>query len=452
MPPAVRAIVSPLREALLGTLRGRGPAQAFAQSVATQILVIALNVATGVLTARLLGPEGRGVLAALVLWPHLFASLALAGVTSSLVFHMRTASPQEVHRVLTAGLVLGGACAAVGAAIGAVLVPQIMADRYAASVIALAVVATLGVTFLDVYTVLLRNAFVALGRVGTANASGWANPALYLVLLLGISATGWLSGETAALGMFAAGALTLAFLCRQLALLWRADTAGLGAWLRRLGAYARRGAPGDAMLTVSAHADRIVLVALIPAAEFGLYAVAYSFSRLLRVIDSGVAYAGLPAMAGRPAAEAKALHDPMFRFVLHAVALGALGALLLGEPALRLLYGAEFAAGAPFLYVLVAEAALGCLGTVLAQLYLASDRPGFLSAVQACSCAVLVVALLILVPLWGALGAAVALAIGAGVRLLGLGLGVKLVLGLRLPRITLDAADLHRLRAGLRRA
>ena len=50
-----------------GVLGGRGTSFAFAQTLLTQFLVLALNVGTGIITARLLGPEGRGAFGAMEL-------------------------------------------------------------------------------------------------------------------------------------------------------------------------------------------------------------------------------------------------------------------------------------------------------------------------------------------------------------------------------------------------
>ena len=49
------------------------------------VLNALLNLATGVLAARLLGPDGRGELAVILLWPQLVASIGVALVTDAVV-------------------------------------------------------------------------------------------------------------------------------------------------------------------------------------------------------------------------------------------------------------------------------------------------------------------------------------------------------------------------------
>jgi hypothetical protein len=47
---------------------------AVAQSIGARLFMVAINAATGILTARALQPAGRGELAAMILWPVFLAS------------------------------------------------------------------------------------------------------------------------------------------------------------------------------------------------------------------------------------------------------------------------------------------------------------------------------------------------------------------------------------------
>ena len=57
-------------------------------TVFAQIGLLAIGALTGLLSARLLGPQGRGELAALTLWPLTLISLTHLGTNSALVFHV----------------------------------------------------------------------------------------------------------------------------------------------------------------------------------------------------------------------------------------------------------------------------------------------------------------------------------------------------------------------------
>src|SRR5690554_186652 len=53
------------------------------------VLILLLNMVTGVLTARWLGPEGRGLQMMLVLWPQFFAFATTLGIPAALLYHMK---------------------------------------------------------------------------------------------------------------------------------------------------------------------------------------------------------------------------------------------------------------------------------------------------------------------------------------------------------------------------
>src|SRR5436309_3501871 len=75
-------------------------------TVFTQIGLLGIGALTGLLSARLLGPQGRGELAAVTLWPMALISLTHLGTNSALVFHAGRRRYGFSH-VLTAATVLG---------------------------------------------------------------------------------------------------------------------------------------------------------------------------------------------------------------------------------------------------------------------------------------------------------------------------------------------------------
>jgi O-antigen/teichoic acid export membrane protein len=79
--------------------------QNLATTVGSQATVLALGVFTGIAAARLLGPQGRGALAAAVLWPLVLVLFASIGLNQAIVFH---AGKQRftLAEVWTAALVL----------------------------------------------------------------------------------------------------------------------------------------------------------------------------------------------------------------------------------------------------------------------------------------------------------------------------------------------------------
>ena len=453
-PPAgeqVREPVPPRRWWLLGALLGRGGMHAaFLQTMATQVLVVLVNVATGVIAARLLGPEGRGTLAAITLWPQLLATFAVSGLPYALVYHLRQA-PQQTSRVLGAGLALGVGLAVLATAAGVIAIPFAMSHGYPPATVAFAQAGAL-LTVANLTAMLLKRVLGALDLQLLANQFGVADPVIYLVLLLLAWAVAPLTPEAAAACLFLGPLATLLIMLRVIYVRCRPSLAEGWAWTQCIGAYTLRAAPASLLASMTSYLDRLILVALITPEELGLYAVAFALSRLVDVVQGAVSSVGFAAMAGRDRAGIKALHDQVFRFVLLAVCVIVAGGFVLGGPAIRLVYGEDFAPANLMFRLLVVEAALGCLGQVVAQLYFGLGRPGQVSAVQGVSFCTSLAAMLALVSSLGGVGAAVGLMLGSAVRLALLLGGVRVALGMALPRLAPEPGEVSRLWNQLRRA
>nr|WP_256476478.1 oligosaccharide flippase family protein [Siccirubricoccus soli] len=414
------------------------------------MLIVLINVGTGLLTARLLGPEGRGELAAIIFWPQFLASLALAGLPYAVIYHLRE-SPTARREVMGASLVLGLSLGVVTAAIGAAVVPYTMHDGYSPAIVAFAT-ASCALTLFNLTGMLLKSVLAGLDKQGLANRYGIADPGFYLVLL-GLSALLWpMSPQLAAACMFTSGVTTLGVTLWRLRPQHWPRWSGIRGFLGPVGGFALRAAPGGLLANFSYFLDRIVLVATIAPEQLGLYAVAFALSRLMEVVKSTVASVGMAAMAGRAPEEAKALHDRVFRFVLLAVIVVIAGGFALGGPAIRLVYGNDFGPANILFRVLVIEAAVSCLGQVVAQLYFALGRPGMVSWAQGAGFTASLAAMLSMVGPFGAMGVAIGLTLGAVVRIVVLLAGVRRSLGMALPSLRPEPGEFRLFLQGLRRA
>ena len=100
-------IPRPTRVAVnLRTLLARRFAGGFASTLVAQLGVLGLGTFTGVAAARLLGPQGRGELAALILWPSVLVMLFSLGMNQAIVFH--TGQQRDgIPEVWTASTLIG---------------------------------------------------------------------------------------------------------------------------------------------------------------------------------------------------------------------------------------------------------------------------------------------------------------------------------------------------------
>src|SRR5580658_2961423 len=61
----------------------------------TNALILAFGTFTGILTARLLHPEGRGALAAVLFWPEILAGVGICGLNEALVYRIGQGKESE---------------------------------------------------------------------------------------------------------------------------------------------------------------------------------------------------------------------------------------------------------------------------------------------------------------------------------------------------------------------
>jgi len=123
---------------------GRG-VKAIGQTVVVRVMIQGLNAGTGIMTARLLLPAGRGQLAAITLWSSFLAGLTTFDLPSALIFYLRN-RPKQTGDLLVNGLVMSTLLWIAAALVGVVCMP----------------------TWLHQYPLfVLAQAFMALGRPGT---------------------------------------------------------------------------------------------------------------------------------------------------------------------------------------------------------------------------------------------------------------------------------------------
>jgi O-antigen/teichoic acid export membrane protein len=403
-----------------------------------QVLIVAINLVTGVITARMLGAEGRGIFAAVTIWPQFLSGLAQMGLSTASVYLIRK-TPSEGDRIVSATLVLTVLAGAVGTAVGIVAVALTMQRFDAGS----ALLADFCVLWTTIYmlTISLRQAAVARGEFSAFNISSLLSPISYLVFLV----IAWLclkfDTTVAVICLMASSLPTLLQLGVSTTRRAHLTLDGLGPWHRAILHFAVRAAPMEVAANLAQYVDKLALIYMISADEIGLYMIGYSLSRVMLVLQTVIVSVLYPSMSGRSNVEMKLLHDRAFRILVALVVVSVALMYLFGEHLLRFVYGQEFAAAAVLLDILVLEAGVSCIAQVVIQLYLSMGRPSFASAAQVIGLAATVVGIAVLVTRMGASGAAVGMLLGTGVRLGVLLAGLPIVLRVKVPFLILSRDD-----------
>lgn len=416
-----------------------------AQVVLLRSLAQAVNVCTGLLSAALLGPSGRGTLAAIITGPGFLAGIASLGLHASLIYHVK-ARPEEERAYVGNGMILTLLAGGIAAAIGWVLMPRWLA-HYPPHAIAIGRLLLI-TTPMTVVTWTMSGAAEARGWFGFANRTLYLQGLLILAGLLGLWATANLTPESAAFAYTAPAVPVFAYFAVFTVLRVRPRFTPRPKLMAQLLHYGVRISGVDFVSTCANYADQVLVVAVLAPEMVGAYVVALSAARLLTVLQTGVAAVLFPSVAAREADHVVRLVAVSFHIVFVVTGTAAIGLALFGPKLLLLIYGARFApAIAPF-RLLLAATLIGNGAAVLSQAYAARGRPGLVTITEAVGLLLSVAMMLVLVPHFATVGAAISVLASAIFRLAAYAMGMKMFVGGGMPRLVPSLTDIHRLLDG----
>jgi O-antigen/teichoic acid export membrane protein len=388
---------------------------AVAQSIGARLLMIAINAATGILTARALQPAGRGELAAMILWPVFLASALALGVPSALTFQLRN-NPEKRSQLLGAALLLAGLAGLVGMVAGALFMHMFI-PQYSPRVIFFARVFLLN-TPLSAMMLVGRAALESQGDFAASNKLFLAPPAQTLVCLLILWKTGTLTPVSAGLAYVPMGIPPFLWMLNRL---WRAFRPSLRSFVdsaRQLFNYGIRAYGIDLCGTMSVYVDQALVVRMLEPKMMGTYVVALSLSRMLNAFHASVVMVLFPKAVSQSPQVVREMTSRAARMSTLLTAVAAAGVAFLGPYMLALLYGKEYTVATAVLRILVLESVLSGATLVLSQAFMALERPGVITALQVTGLILTLPLMLIFVPRMGIVGAGLALLVSTTARLL----------------------------------
>ena len=213
-------------------------------------------------------------------------------------------------------------------------------------------------------------------------------------------------------------------------------------------ACASRLAPSELIANASSNLDRLALLPLVSPSDLGVYAVAFSLSRILTLVQVALSSIVLPALTKLSLAMAKDLHDRIFRCATAMIMISICAVAIFGERLIVIMYGESFSGSGLLLILLSCEASLGCLNFILTQMFILHNDPHYLSVVQFVSLVVAVFCLLLV--FWiGSLGAALGLLLASLARFFLLLGGLRSRLSLPLPSMFLRWDDIARIQKSI---
>jgi O-antigen/teichoic acid export membrane protein len=385
----------------LRRLLSRGLVRAGIVTYAFSGLTLVAYLVSGVVSARALGPDGRGITAALTMVIQLAAFLFAMGVARSLSYFIARRA-EDGPALFTTWSVMLLPLSAVAIGLTELLLPTIFATdgeqaieigRWFAFTIILAVAMEL------VYGLLL-----GVHDFFFYNALRFAQPALIAAVFAVMWARDELGVESALIASSVVSGLTL------LVGLGRAlDRVGLGPLAPRLGLttlwYGVRGQGQAVAANVTARLDVAMLPAFVVSSSVGLYSVATNVSLIVYHLSNIFAGVVIPAVSRHPERSPVKVIGSLWASLGVAAAL-ALGLALLARPVLGLVYGDSFRDAAEPLLLLLPGAVLFAGASILSAGIYAAGRPFTATLAQVLGMVVTVVGLFLFLRTGGITAAA----------------------------------------------
>lgn len=407
-------------------------ASAIAQTAVANIAVQGGNIVSGVITARALGPGGRGSLAAIIMWPQFLAYALTLGIPVATVYFLKR-QPERASELSGAALVLSVLFGVLAALIGVAVIPYSL-HTYSPETVRFAQVWVI-VTPLALCAVTITAQVQAAGAFTNYNLFRVLSPLSVLIILVAEKVSGRLTANSAAVAYLLAGTPATIWIAIWVWKHFRPTFRSVVPASKLLLGYGVRAWGIDLLGTIAAQIDRILVVGMLNPESMGLYVVAQSAAGVLAILPNAVIPVSLPRSSGRTKEEIVSITGRAARMTLVVMILASLPLFLFGGFLLKLVYGTKFTGASLVLPFLVIEAIFGGLTSVLSQAFLASGFPGTVTLLQACGLVTSIPLLYWLIPIFGVKGAGCALMLATILRFIFIMLNFPYRLGVRPPGI-----------------
>jgi len=409
------------------------------QTFVTQVLVLGTNLGTGMITARFLGPEGRGEQAVLILWPQFLGFMFAMGLGPALLYHLKK-TPEDESQLFSAAMIMGFALSIVATTIGIIFMPQWLA-QYPPRTTSIARLFML-TTPLSLLSLIVLAAYRAQGKFSIVNKTEYFYPATTLIGLASLSVTSILTPFTAAL---AYKVPYVAITCWKITDLWkyyRPTFRGLGSSYKRLLSYSSRSAGVNIVSQVAQRIDQAMVIGLLSPVAMGIYVVALNLTRLLGPLNKSILSVLLPKTAGKPAGEVVKITGRAARVSLFISTTEVIFIMVIAPYILITLYGQEFSAAVNVFRILLIRKVIESTTLILSQSFMALGHPGIMTVLQLTGLALTIPLLIVLTPKWGLVGVGVALLMSAILRLIFAIICYPLFIKISPPSLLLKKSDI----------
>jgi len=379
-------------------------ANKIAQTLATEVLLGIVGLLTGILTARVLGPSGKGEFALVTIVVYLVYAFGQLGIAHTVVYFVKRIPPTElVPSALWLSALAGVASLLIGGTVVYVAASGPLELRKPVLAIGLL---TIPLLFLDATARALIQGNYLMRKF---NLLRLVNPAAFLPLLAAVAAVG--DRVQAAVVAYAVALVisTAVSVRAALRIADRRNWAPRWAQWKTILRFGARTHVGNVLKFFQYRFDVVLIGALLDKRQVGLYVVGLSLSELPLRVPDAVGLVLFPKLAREgEGARQQEMTQVVSRHVFFLTLLSS-SALFLAAPwVVQTLFGARFQDSSTATRILLPGGVALALWKVLAQDLIARGRPTAYSFSSFCSLVTMVVGCFVLVPPLGFTGAALA--------------------------------------------
>ncbi|NJD39501.1 MAG: flippase [Geobacter sp.] len=376
--------------------------------ISDRLIRMGLGLLVGVWVARYLGPEGYGSLSFAGSYVMLFSALALFGLESIVVRDL-------VRHPEAESAILGTTCLIRAAAglLAYLLALAVMLVLRPDDQVALLLVALLGSSLLvqavEVTDLWFQSRVLSRYTVICRSSAFILSSCLKVLLVMTGASLAAIAAATAVEALVAAVLLVLTHARYSTAgmLTWRWENS----WFRRLLTGSVPMVLSGVVLMVYLRIDQVMLGAMATQTEVGLYAAAVRISEVWYFVPTAIVSSVFPGLVALRSSDPEQFEQKLQQLYNLLAFLGyavALPVTFLAPWLVQLLFGSAYQAAAPLLSVLIWAGLFANLSVVRNSHFIALDWGRSLLWATSLGAAANVLLNLLLIPRYGALGAAIA--------------------------------------------
>lgn len=341
---------------------------------ATSLLILSINVLSGIVIARVLGPVIRGIVTEFTTWTSVVYSASSIGIGSSAIFFINPSDDSSRRRFLSMSGISALGAGALGASVAVLLLGHVLWNGRGPQIFLFVLLCMTPLAVLVELSMAVRQSAV---NLGVYNLFRIINPAIYALGLAGIYFTGFLSLRSALLVQITCAFISSAIIISRTRIFyttfrWEEYVSHLHLTM----GYGLKSYASSMLSLLDTQLPILVSSILLPQLDVGLLAVSISATSIVLVIGSTyqtVTFPYLRRMNGSGEVGAYALQI-LRRAVLYVSAVSVLLCAFVGKLVV-LVYGVRYTAAEQVSELLALSAGLQAYAALCTGVLMALGKP-----------------------------------------------------------------------------